>query len=497
IPPNKHEVEDGIPAYLPSIHYPDSSMMLLNSSSQLHDSTHTTTAIITGRSVVTALEDSKRLTLAGEAITPLLDHPLALDDGSQAHSLPEIPSCPRDGIQRISQYAQSTASQPRRDLRGASMRSRHNNNFHVTKSEERTSPEYQCLTNCINVEGTMISPANLSSPLRGTMDTTRSSDARPMVATLGEDVMQLRERFDNLYSHIRVLHLGAELESLWMEWLGFGSTITPLAEWDSISRNYDALLGESRKLATTVASRIKIFREEVIPSYINPNKSLQSQNDRLNRFIQKISEIEKVAEVLGNRFSEIPKRINKFHRLYVEKFRHNSSGIESQVGQLEKQIDELRARARKMSYQTVVRGKTRSSKYGEPMSEALLAVLERPSSQAGHNPLLSTHGFEGGISQTLANPYKEMIHELKETWERLKMLEEQGVKLQHLIPVHVKVHESHAEVICGRLGIIAAICYVLQKEAHTLRDANSDRKGSYAKVEGGGKAEYQTQGIQV
>ncbi|KDN33591.1 hypothetical protein RSAG8_13320, partial [Rhizoctonia solani AG-8 WAC10335] len=291
----------------------------------------------------------------------------------------------------------------------------------------------------------------------------RATDLEATVKNLDESILKIQNYFDEISGQLRELALVLKPGPSWLEWLGLTSqTWNPITEWNSISKDYDRFVGESRKQATTTANRVKIFREEIIPLLIDRNRSLSNKKYRLEKFIEGMDQTENAAQELSDGFSMIPRRIKVFHQVWGKHFSHCAESINSKVKDLENRIDYLQAEMENDQNEPKVAGEL----VGDNI---ILAALEVLGEETVVLLFKSIYGVNVVITEgrtRVSGFFAE--RELADKNEECNSLRMKGTELKHLIRGYFMVHESRTEDVCKRLKGIANIWATVRTDAQLL-----------------------------
>ncbi|CAE6344213.1 unnamed protein product [Rhizoctonia solani] len=284
------------------------------------------------------------------------------------------------------------------------------------------------------------------------------------VANLGNSILETKNYFDKISTKLRELSSILKPPPSWLEWLGLTSRLgawEPITEWTSISNDYDALVRESKKLATTIACRVKYFREDIIPSLIDQNRSLSNKKYQLENFIKETDEIEYKANALSEGFSMIPRRINRFHQFWREQFSDSNDSTNNQVKKLVERIDDLRTKIENNERERHEAWRSFSSVTPGVASELtrdniVLAALD----MLGEEILVLLLKVIFGVNVVITEGQtcvRGFWRELVDKSEECKELQLKGTDLKYFIEGYLNIHELCTEEVCNRLKGIANI----------------------------------------
>ncbi|CAE6367489.1 unnamed protein product [Rhizoctonia solani] len=296
-------------------------------------------------------------------------------------------------------------------------------------------------------------------------------DIHAEVKALKKDVLDVRSYFDDIYNTLDRL----ERESLFMRlrsWVG----ATPAGAWDVIRKEYDRLLRESRRLATTVAAGAEDFRTDMIPFLQDTTASFEEKRRKLTKFITDMKETDAYAERISQGFVDIARSIRTFQTRYFSKGEKGKENIDKRIHRLNKEIEELVESIEKYKAKeddTILkelRGGIPSNQ-DDVVGDQILTGMAGLSGPVGERSLLPK-AF--GDTQTTAAATEAQAHlaqakeELNEKGRALNKLGSDLANLEHLVPSHIKAAGSHTDYICGRLGAIGKMWAVFRVDAQNL-----------------------------
>ncbi|CUA73454.1 Putative serine/threonine-protein kinase/receptor R826 [Rhizoctonia solani] len=296
-------------------------------------------------------------------------------------------------------------------------------------------------------------------------------DIHAEVKALKKDVLDVRSYFDDIYNTLDRL----ERESLFMRlrsWVG----ATPAGAWDVIRKEYDRLLRESRRLATTVAAGAEDFRTDMIPFLQDTTASFEEKRRKLTKFITDMKETDAYAERISQGFVDIARSIRTFQTRYFSKVEKGKENIDKRIHRLNKEIEELVESIEKYKAKeddTILkelRGGIPSNQ-DDVVGDQILTGMAGLSGPVGERSLLPK-AF--GDTQTTAAATEAQAHlaqakeELNEKGRALNKLGSDLANLEHLVPSHIKAAGSHTDYICGRLGAIGKMWAVFRVDAQNL-----------------------------
>ncbi|CAE6539433.1 unnamed protein product [Rhizoctonia solani] len=148
-------------------------------------------------------------------------------------------------------------------------------------------------------------------------------DIHAAVALLAKDVLELREDVDEIYRSLcRLDEPGsiAKRRGRFRFWFrnsnNTNSVAAPAIQWGEISKDYDRLLLDSRRLATTVANAVEDFRTDMFPLLQDNTVPVAHKMKKLDKFIATTKEVDQSAENTSKELSRMPGRMNNFHISY-------------------------------------------------------------------------------------------------------------------------------------------------------------------------------------
>ncbi|CAE6402965.1 unnamed protein product [Rhizoctonia solani] len=141
-----------------------------------------------------------------------------------------------------------------------------------------------------------------------------------VAATMTQDVLELKEDFDEIYRSIgrlEGLSVTPKQRTRLKTW--FSSSIPSSIEWDGIRISYQSIVWESRRLATKVANRAEQFRTQIIPLLQRDSVPFAEKTRVLKLYVEDTEEIDKIVE---DKFMvdwpiEIPRKIRDFRMSYA------------------------------------------------------------------------------------------------------------------------------------------------------------------------------------
>ncbi|KAJ1303949.1 hypothetical protein OPQ81_008360 [Rhizoctonia solani] len=312
-------------------------------------------------------------------------------------------------------------------------------------------------------------------------------DAQEAVSTLRRDVLDITKYFEEIHNSIS--HLDRRFQKVRarriaaLNLLGFAPPVNTedcLNSWDSIKGEYQTLVWESRRIATTAAQRAEMFREEVIERLRDPFVSLTEKKSELGDFIADMKKTDELAQKMSDGFLGIPSKIRRFQQLFGESVAvhvfKDKQRIDKKIKLLNTQIEKLVEKIDKYNAEHDMAWKTLrtaiSSKLGSSdIEDDILMTFGALLGPAGRESLLSKlfNDMKARAAIVISDAELSRAQEqLQKKQEALQSLQTDAANLQHVIPGYVEIAKVRTVEVCNRLKAIAQVWAIIRRDAQFL-----------------------------
>ncbi|QRV94430.1 Serine/threonine-protein kinase [Ceratobasidium sp. AG-Ba] len=141
-----------------------------------------------------------------------------------------------------------------------------------------------------------------------------SVEVGPIIKALGDDIVSIKDDFDNIYSTLGLLDdQGYKKKSP-----DGSSDSDPIPkfqpEWGKIRKSFEEQIWESKKIATEGAARAnsECYRTVMVPIIQDGNVPIEDKKAELEHFIREIDATTNSAQRMAESFLELPTRIKDF-----------------------------------------------------------------------------------------------------------------------------------------------------------------------------------------
>ncbi|CUA71612.1 hypothetical protein RSOLAG22IIIB_09706 [Rhizoctonia solani] len=302
-------------------------------------------------------------------------------------------------------------------------------------------------------------------------------DIHAAVALLAKDVLELREDVDEIYRSLcRLDEPGSSLKKRGRFRFWFrnntntSSVAASVTQWGEISKEYDRLLLDSRRLATTVANAVEDFRTDIFPLLQDNTVPVAQKMKKLDKFIATTKEVDQSAEYTSKELSRMPGRMNSFHISYESPSptRPRSLSASDQTNLDEKMhvlntqirdlVNEIRRYNDKHDQEWNQLRESIPKKDNDRVGELIITAIGELLGPTGCESVLVGARAAAAVTRTQAKITRARL-DLSKKKMALKELENKvdGPGLHQAIQGRVKITESRTQDICKRLEAIAKI----------------------------------------
>ncbi|QRV94428.1 Serine/threonine-protein kinase [Ceratobasidium sp. AG-Ba] len=307
-----------------------------------------------------------------------------------------------------------------------------------------------------------------------------SVEVGPIIKALGDDIVSIKDDFDNIYSTLGLLDdQGYKKKSP-----DGSSDSDPIPkfqpEWGKIRKSFEEQIWESKKIATEGAARANSYRTVMVPIIQDGNVPIEDKKAELEHFIREIDATTNSAQRMAESFLELPTRIKDF------KIRLSKALVQvglNFTGKIQRLKEDVNTLTTKLEKQARLSGTASQwARRGLHISETGVALL------IAFGTLLGPVGlgiFLGvavvGAVAAVGGQLSLLVLESKQR-ETERALASQSYNLQKLqedflefevINSQIQIAFARTSGLCERLAAIGEVWAAIRADAQSIRDAIS------------------------